>query len=110
MAKNDFFPIVYAILSKLYDNLKECKKNDVKIFDNDYYEIKKGFFNYILKYLIDDKLVSGCSYKYYDNEIKFIGLDNTITTPKGIEYLQDNSMMSKVKMLLKDIKDCNPFV
>ena len=37
MAKNDFFPIVYTILSKLYDNLKECRKNDIKIFDNNYY-------------------------------------------------------------------------
>lgn len=110
MAKNDFFPIVYRILAALYKNLKEDKKNDGEIFEKELYDVNQHFLDYIIKYLIDEKFIVGSSYKYYDNGIHFFALKNSIITPKGIEYLEENSLMQKTKMFLKDIKESIPFI
>lgn len=45
-----------------------------------------------------------------ETAIDFIGLENAQITPKGIEYLTDNSFMEKAKNLLKDVKSIVPFV
>lgn len=110
MAQNDFFPIVYRILAALYKNLKEENKNDKGLFDTTLYGCRKTFLNYILKFLIDEKYVDNVSYTYYDNEINFSDLSIMQITPKGIEYLQDNSMMNKAKIFLHDIKSSIPFI
>lgn len=110
MAQNDFFPIVYRILAALYKNLKEESKNDKGLFDTTLYGCRQAFLYYILKFLIDEKYVDKVSYKYYDNEVHFSDLSIMQITPKGIEYLQDNSMMEKAKLFLKDIKASIPFI
>lgn len=110
MAQNDFFPIVYRILAALYKNLKEDIKNDNGLFDTTLYGCKKSFLDYILKYLIDEKYVDSVKYTFYDNKINFSDLTVMRITPKGIEYLQDNSMMNKAKMFLQDIKLSIPFI
>ena len=110
MAQNDFFPIVYRILAALYKNLKEEKKNDKGLFDTTLYSCKQGFLDYIIKFLIDEKYIANVKYQYYDNKIHFSDFSDMQITPKGIEYLQDNSMMEKTKMFLKDIKASIPFI
>ncbi len=110
MAQNDFFPIVYKILADLYNRLKEDEKVDMKIFDAEYYDIKQSFLDYIINYLIDEKYIANVKKNKYDTGAKFIGLKNVQITPKGIEYLQDNSIMAKTKLFLKDIKASIPFI
>ncbi|MBR4313710.1 MAG: hypothetical protein IKP66_02230 [Lachnospiraceae bacterium] len=110
MAQNDFFPIVYRILAALYKNLKEDKENDLGIFECELYEVKQSFLDYILEYLVDEKFIRNVKKSHYDNDKKFLNLKNAQITPKGIEYLQDNSLMSKTKMFLKEIKASIPFI
>lgn len=110
MAKNDFFPIVYRILAALYKNLKEDRKNDKAIFEKELYDVPQNFMNYIIKHLIDEKFIENVNYKYYNNNINFFGINEAIITPKGIEYLQENTMMNKAKIFLKDIKEAIPFL
>ncbi len=110
MAKDDFFPIVYRILATLYNNLKEDKENSKGLFDYECYDVKEKFFDYIIKYLIDEKYIINVKKNNYDIGNKYLGLENAQITPKGIEYLQDNSIMAKTKLFLKDIKSSIPFI
>ena len=110
MAQNDFFPIVYRILAALYKNLKEGNKNDKGLFDTTLYGCQQTFLDYILQFLIDEKYVDKVKYTFYDNKISFSDLSVMRITPKGIEYLQDNSMMAKTKLFFKDIKASIPFI
>ena len=100
MAQNDFFPVVYKILAELYNNLKEDQTNDIRMFDNESYDIKQSFFEYIINYLIDEKYIANVKKNKYDRGCKYIGLKEAQITPKGIEYLQDNSIMAKTKLFL----------
>lgn len=44
------------------------------------------------------------------NGVIFDSLEETIITPKGIEYLFENSLLEKAKRTLKDAKEIIPFV
>ena len=110
MAQNDFFPIVYRILAALYKNLKEDKENQKDLFNHELYDVKKKFFDYILKYIVDEEFVDTTYYKPYDNKIEFFNLSNMQITPKGIEYLNENSVMNKTKNFFQELKSSIPFI
>lgn len=117
MAKDDYHVIVYQILSYLYQQLKrgnaadpECLRHEGKLFF-----IPEKYWEYIIYNLVNDGLVSGIkirerSFVGGETALDFIGLENAQITPKGIEYLTDNSFMEKAKNLLKDVKSIVPFV
>ena len=48
--------------------------------------------------------------KDIDENIDIYNLDKCEITPKGIEYLTDNSTIEKAKRFMKDLKDILPFV
>ena len=110
MAQNDFFPIVYRILAALYKNLKEDKENQKDLFNHELYDVKKKFFDYILKYIVDEEFVDTTYYKPQDNKIEFFDLSNMQITPKGIEYLNENSVMNKTKNFFQELKSSIPFI
>ena len=93
MAKDDYFVLVYKLLTILYTTLKNGKV----VTDSELKELSEGlpldYWEYILKSLSEDGYISG-------NSIKITTLQ---ITPKGIEYLQDNSKMKKAKEVLKNI-------
>lgn len=117
MAKDDYHVIVYQILSYLYQQLKrgysadpDCLRNEGELFS-----IPEKYWEYIIYNLVKEELIYGIKIKerrYVDGEtaIDFSGLENAQITPKGIEYLTDNSFMEKAKNLLKDVKSIVPFV
>ena len=39
-----------------------------------------------------------------------IGLEHIYITPKGIEYLMDNSFLKKVQRFAKELKEMTPFI
>ena len=43
-------------------------------------------------------------------EIIISNLDQAQITPKGIEYLNENSLMEKAKKFLKETKEIMPFI
>ena len=45
-----------------------------------------------------------------DENLEIYNLDKCEITPKGIEYLTDNSTIEKAKRFMKDLKDILPFV
>lgn len=92
MAKDDYFVIAYKLLTILYVSLKNGKT----ISNDQLKKLSEGipfeYWEYILKslsekgYIVDVVPISSLS----GESIK---INNIQITPKGIEYLQDNSKM-----------------
>ena len=119
MARDDYHVIVYQILSYLYVQLKKGKPIDPEQIsqDNRYFHINEKYWLYIMKNLSNDGLIDGITVterRYADdNEIvlRISDLENCEITPRGIEFLTDNSFMEKAKKFFKETKDVlSPFV
>lgn len=113
MAKNDYFVIVYQILSYLYQRLKkgEAVEKTMLSHDGPLFSVNKKYWAYIMYHLQDSGLVEGIVFVRMDGlEIPYAAqLEECSITPAGISYLCDNSFMEKAKKFLKDIKEIVPF-
>lgn len=116
MAKDDYHVIVYQILSYLYQQLKSGIPIDEQMLSAEaLFGINEKYRGYILKNLLNDGYITGIlvkESKYIDGQacLYFLNLDECEITPKGIEYLTDNSFLSKAKEFFKDVKSMTPFV
>lgn len=112
MANDDYFILAYKILSYFYDCLKGKKKLDFEYLQpmTKDFPIEEGYFDYIIEKLYTEGYlegvmllsVTGCPH----SKIKYT--EAMRITPKGIEYLMENSTMSKAKDFLKTIKEITP--
>lgn len=113
MARDDYYVVVYQILSYLYQCLKLGKKVDERYINNDnkYISINIEYWKYIIVNMLNQGYISGISIdNTWDGNVVISNLDKTQITPKGIEFLCDNSFMEKVKQFLKDAKEIVPFI
>jgi len=104
MAKDDYFVIAYRLLKYLYDCLKKSKKPNMAVLDADFFGIENEYWQYIIKNLFTDGYIEGV-----------IQLDGGVmprtdlcVTPKGIQYLEENSLFQKIKGTVKDIAEIIP--
>lgn len=105
MAKDDYHVIVYQILSYLY----QCLKSGIDVDEEKLrpgsrmLNIGEKYWEYIIFNIIDMEFVTGtvCR-KTCDGHYAVIGLDQMQITPKGIEYLCDNSFLTKAKDFVQD--------
>ncbi len=112
MAKDDYHVLVYRILAYLYACLKESEKPDLEYlrYGTDKFPIGEAYWHYILRNLCRDGYIEGVSL------VPILGLEGdgvkilpcVSITPKGIEYLQDNSKMQMAKNFLKEMKESIP--
>lgn len=109
MSKDDYFVIVYQVLKYLYDCLKRGEKPEAIYLEASTYSIPKSYWEYILIGLLHDDYISGIEPINTKNGIVWGDLRDVIITPKGIEYLFENSMLQKVKRTLKDVSDIIKF-
>ena len=116
MAKDDYHVIVYQILSYLYSQLKKGERIDVNMFSCEaLFGINEMYREYIILNLYEAGYIKNVSVnetKYIDGTIQthITGLENCRITPRGIEYLTDNSFMEKAKEFFKDVKSIVPFI
>ena len=111
MAKDDYHVIIYGILTYLYQSLKEGKSIDKDKLSYEYLDINKKYWIFILENLKDDGLVKGYKLVNTKDGLLFLGLEKTVITPKGIDFLFENSTLQKVKNTFKDLKDLiSPFI
>ena len=113
MARDDYHVIVYQILAYLYLQLKSGDAVDEKrLMPGDgFLGINETYWQYIMINLLNDGLISGITVSHSLNGSAIIGgLNKCQITPRGIEYLCDNSFMEKAKAFFKDIKAIVPFV
>ena len=113
MAKDDYHVIVYQILAYLYTQLKAGDPVDPELLkpESTYLNINERYWTYIMENLRRDELVTGIKItKPWGKEVIVMGLEDAMITPRGIEYLTDNSFLNKAKGFLKDVKAIVPFV
>ena len=111
MAKDDYFYIRYKILLYLYECAKCGKTPDIyNVMTAESYGIDNSYFYFIIKNLYKDGCIDGlrvikCG---YSAEPSYNITSRIEITTKGIEYLNENSMMEKAKNFLKEMKDIIP--
>lgn len=113
MARDDYHVIVYQILSYLYVQLKAGEPVDGKmlVHDSKYLGINERYWKYVIENLVLQGFITGPVIKTaWGNEKIISNLEETQITPAGIEYLCENSFLSKAKEFLKDVKAIVPFV
>lgn len=113
MANDDYHVLVYRVLSYLYD----CLKRGV---DPDMAELRKiplladvneRYWHYVLASLVDYGFIDGATKVEVDNTYaRVVNLQQAQITPRGIEYLTDNSFMAKVKKFAKAAAEAAPAV
>ena len=116
LAKDDYHVIAYQILSYLYQQLKSGAPVDEQMLSAEaLFGINEKYRGYILKNLLNDGYITGIlvkESKYINGQtnLHFLNLDECEITPKGIEYLTDNSFLNTAKEFFKDVKSMAPFV
>lgn len=102
MAKNDYFVIVYKILSYLYECMKAGKEpaqEDIAC-DCNLFHIPQNYWNHIMSELVARGYVTGIF------EVETLGMHDFVVgreaaiTMSGMQFLEENSMMHKVKKFL----------
>lgn len=110
MAKDDIFRIIYTILKELYEHKKRGTQTPQEDISPERLQIISGYWVAIICELVDNRYISGVQYMETKTGRVVSGLDKIDITLKGIEYLEENSMMKKVYTFLKGVKDIAPGV
>ena len=113
MSKDDYYVIVYKILAYLYIQLKNGDDVDSKIisFNGRLFNIPERYWTYIIVHLYQDAYIENITIKKsWGNVIVIENIDDIQITPKGIDYLLNNSLLEKAKEFLKEIKEITPFI
>lgn len=110
MAKDDYFRIVYIILRYLYTQLKAGDTDtalNILIEDSGIPDIPQSYFDEIISNLAEEGYIAlkGKEARYIHMPEAKLVVESMKIKPKGIEYLEDNSMMKKVSKMAKEIKD-----
>ncbi|WP_456073213.1 YjcQ family protein [Holdemanella biformis] len=111
MARDDYYVIVYQILSYLYRSLKEGTEVDPKMlsFDGYLFKINERYWLYIIENMVNDEYISGVQVvKAWGQETTVSGLADAMITPKGIDYLCDNKTIKRAYEFAKDILQILP--
>ena len=107
MAKDDYYVLAYRLLAYLYACLKEGEKPDPEYFKagTEKFPIGEEYWNYLFIHLCEDGYIEGIRItKRLQNMVSIRTCDIAIT-PKGIEFLQENTSMKKALQFLKEIKE-----
>lgn len=104
MAKNDYYVIVYNILAYLYQCLKNgVDPDDAKLRPNGkFLNINEKYWKYIMVNLQEDGFINGLLVDESDNECNIYRLDLIQITPLGIEFLTENSTITKAKKFFEN--------
>lgn len=101
------FKIIYSILSTLQTSL-DYPKVDVERLSAEYLEINKHRRDHLLEMLIDAGYIKGVQVRRYEDGSYLLMLNDVQITLKGLEYLEENSILRRVQRELKGIKETIP--
>lgn len=112
MANDDMHVIMYKILSYLYSCMKKGEDADESKLRWDSPLVgcvPQRYWERIMEQLASKGLVGGVSVRSFDGEPQVL-MDKPYVTMDGVEFLMENSMMSKAKQFLQDVKASVPFI
>ena len=93
------FTIIYKILKAL-EKAMDLEKFDLSTISPDILKISDNRWFAIMEMLIENSFVAGATVEHYYAGSKIVDRGIRITL-KGLEYLQNNSMMKKASDTLK---------
>lgn len=111
MAKDDYYVIAYRILAYLYACLKEGEPPNIEYiqYDSKAIDISKNYWEYIIRNLYKEGYLEGIDVIPILGKGKVVQLKKDVMiTPKGIDFLNNNSAMSKARDFLKTLKETIP--
>lgn len=103
MAKNDYYVIVYRVLTYLYNCLKDGVSVDASKLTAEWVGVPETYWTYIMETLSEEGYVRNATF-YEDMEGRHVADDISIS-PAGISFLHENSTIAKVKNAVKGITD-----
>jgi len=109
MSKDDYFVIAYRILTYLYDCLKNGVPVDLRLLTPESAQVNEVYWRYIVKNLSGDGYITGVIIVSTLAGEEIVKVQPNIQiTPKGIQYLHENSMFQKARELIKDLSGLIP--
>lgn len=108
MTENDYFKIVYLILSELYDAMKKDREIDFKSISPLRFGIPESYISEIWAELLYKGYTKGYVVREVGRNVYITGLKDAKVTMDGIEYLENNSTMKKVYETLKEVRNWIP--
>lgn len=106
---DDFFEIVYVILTELYACLRAGVNANLDAIGCDRFGINSGYMMEILWNLKEKNYITGININTSEAGSRLISdYDKIKITMDGIEYLQDNGKMKKIYEKVKQIRDILP--
>ena len=112
MAKDDYFVLVYQILAYMYRCLKAGEDIDTKMIEPDspILKVNAKYWLYIVENMQEQGFIRGIVLtRAFGYGVVSWNLSRAEITPKGIEYLCENSTIKKAYRFLKDTKSILPF-
>ena len=103
----EYFKTVYRILMYLKKS-EQFEEFDGDSFSAAYFKLTDRQWASTLERLIDDGHVKGVSVKYGADGYAAVSISNPRLTTKGLEYLEENSLMRKAAKLAKGIREILP--
>lgn len=104
----DNFKVIYKIL-KVLEKYMDHETVPLELISNEALGISKERWSRLMKMLVDNGLVEGVRNIEFDGQtVPMIKLNNPSITLKGLEYLEENSLMKRAAAVAKGIKDIVP--
>lgn len=108
MSKNDYFVIVYRILTYMKSCFMTGTDPDIDIIGPEALKIPNGYWVNLMESIYNEGYIKGIYIIPRAGGAPDIKLANLKITQKGLEYLEDNSKMAKVADFLRAVKDTVP--
>ena len=109
MAHDDMHVVMYKILSYLYKCMKAGEDPDLEMISAAYLGINQRYHGQIVMELIERGFVKGYRVTKAPGATSVMA-EHPYITMSGVEFLMENSMMSKALDFLRSAKDTIPFV
>ena len=103
----DNFKTVYRILNFLKKS-EQFDEFDDESFTAEYFGLTDRQWVSTLERMIDDSHVKGVSVRYGADDYAMLGISHPRITTKGLEYLEENSLMQKAAQFAKGIREILP--
>ena len=101
------FTDIYKILHGL-ESCMDMETVNLDMISPEMLKISKERWEKYLEMLQDEGYIKGVKISTYISGAKVVNADNIQITLKGLEYLNENSMMKKAYRAIKGIKDVVP--
>lgn len=108
MAKDDMFRIIYCILKELYECMKQGAGIEKEDISYERFGVPYSYRIDIIIQMQEKGFISGVKCRMTKGTGRIINYDDISITFEGVEYLEENSMMKKVKETLQNMKDIVP--